>query len=276
MPLAVTLLLDRPAELDIETARRALAKVMGEEAAKGLEMGPKTELIHCYMAELKDRMVMFNVARVTYVPPAGIEQHAAEIADPAARAAFRAHKGFVSVDFVGGTDLNPEEAYAMLGKIACELIDDTCIAVLPVALDTYLTPSDELKAAMRTGETLKFFLDRIVEMVRPDDGAMNEAIKTARTRWPEFVEVWRTSQGNGGFLVKAKFERAGKAEHMWVQLESIKGETLRGKLLNRPVVARELREGQIVEFAQTDVSDWLYAVKGKAEGAFTDPRMRPR
>ncbi len=43
-----------------------------------------------------------------------------------------------------------------------------------------------------------------------------------------------------------------------------------------PVVGRDLREVQTVEFAQAGVSDWLYAVKGKAEGAFTDPRMRPR
>ncbi|MEO0796404.1 MAG: DUF2314 domain-containing protein [Verrucomicrobiota bacterium] len=65
-------------------------------------------------------------------------------------------------------------------------------------------------------------------------------------------------------------------EHMWVNDLSFDGFTLSGTLMNDPNWVSRLSAGDSVSFKLGEISDWMYAIRGRVYGAYTVNLMRSR
>jgi uncharacterized protein YegJ (DUF2314 family) len=117
--------------------------------------------------------------------------------------------------------------------------------------------------------------DRIVT-VWSEDAAMKAAIRTARDSLPDFVRrlqhprTWENS-----FLIKARFERFGQVEHIWVEDLSLVGATFHGVLANEPrLPGLKFKQPVAVDMAQ--VSDWMYLSNNRLVGGYTLRELRRR
>lgn len=98
--------------------------------------------------------------------------------------------------------------------------------------------------------------------VKKDDPRIAAAAEEARRRWPEFVAAFRKKSGNRtAYAVKLAFpiRRESGSEHMWIQVESIEGSTIRGTLNNDPIGDVGVKLGDSVTTTTDKVEDWLIA-----------------
>jgi uncharacterized protein YegJ (DUF2314 family) len=112
-----------------------------------------------------------------------------------------------------------------------------------------------------------------------DDATMNAAIAQAQASLPLFLanaldgeQVGR--DGTGVKVAIATMAGTGD-EHIWVTpFRMWEDGTLSGYLANAPVDLGPLRQGDRVDFAQTQISDWsLFAPDGKMWGNYTSRVM---
>jgi uncharacterized protein YegJ (DUF2314 family) len=100
---------------------------------------------------------------------------------------------------------------------------------------------------------------------------MDAAVAEARSRWPEFLAAYeaRTGDPDDVFIAKFPFGQDPHVEHMWISVESIAGDTVSGRMENKPMFQPGLKEGDQVTGSVAKLSDWLYASEKGAEGGFT-------
>lgn len=113
---------------------------------------------------------------------------------------------------------------------------------------------------------------------------MIDAYKKARDTFKYFWrELWweqrRIVPALEMACVKVKFEQkrpdtTPMVEHMWIDDIDFDGIHLKGFLLNSPDYLTNYKEGDLVEIPVTEISDWLFAINGKAYGGFTIQVMR--
>ena len=65
-------------------------------------------------------------------------------------------------------------------------------------------------------------------------------------------------------------------EHMWVNDVEFDGETIYGTLVNEPDSVQNVKVGDQISAKFTDMSDWLFAIDGRAYGGFSVQAMRSR
>jgi uncharacterized protein YegJ (DUF2314 family) len=64
---------------------------------------------------------------------------------------------------------------------------------------------------------------------------------------------------------------SGDAEHLWIAVNTWRGDRIRGQIANHPQDCPELRPGQTVELRERDVYDWiLIAPDGMVGGSYTN------
>jgi uncharacterized protein YegJ (DUF2314 family) len=93
------------------------------------------------------------------------------------------------------------------------------------------------------------------------DPEMKAAVEEAQRRWPEFVSLFsrRSPTSDAPFIVKAPFGTADDEEFMWVMVEAIDEDFVRGKLANQPHRIVDLHEGQEVTVPVGAIIDWMCA-----------------
>ena len=100
--------------------------------------------------------------------------------------------------------------------------------------------------------------DANVVSVRANDPAIAAAQAEAQRRWPEFVASFRKGDPALRNAVKVAFPTAGgSAEHMWVQVTAIRGDSVSGTLANEPVGDVGYAFGDRVAVEKRRVEDWL-------------------
>lgn len=118
-----------------------------------------------------------------------------------------------------------------------------------------------------------------------DDDRMAQALAAARDT---FKFLWRElswesrriipglemSGVKRGFPIRGKRSGGVGVEHMWVGEVGFDGATIHGVLLNQPNDDAGVNQGDQVSFAVSEISDWLYAMEGKAYGGFSIQLMR--
>jgi len=120
---------------------------------------------------------------------------------------------------------------------------------------------------------------------RIDDPEIEAAAQRARDTFRYFVrehswERRRIVKGLDVAAVKIAFgEQANPeaptiVEHMWIDDVDFDGITVRGRLLNEPHQLQSVRQGVGVQVPFAQVSDWLYAQRGRAYGGFTVNALR--
>lgn len=106
--------------------------------------------------------------------------------------------------------------------------------------------------------------------VREGDPDMARAYARSRADLPGFLAlVAAPPPGAAGFAVKVGFPEPGgrRTEFFWITPFERRGDRFSGRLSNTPVYARQLRQGQIVSFAEGEIVDWMYVdAEGRMRG----------
>lgn len=176
---------------------------------------------------------------------------------------IREHQAWLSVDLmqIDASKLDEEEAYRLIGKAVSALADDEVMAILCPQHNFFNLWSEALEQTL-CGESP---LDALREEVKapvigvPSGDVIEHAISEARSRWPEFVAIFKNRQPDDErFLVKAPFTgEGGEVEHMWLQVFGLEPEYVHGHLVNDPMHTTKLKKGSQVEVAVAEISDWI-------------------
>ena len=108
--------------------------------------------------------------------------------------------------------------------------------------------------------------------MRPvDDPALEAAAKLAREKWPEFVNALSLRQPDLSFSVKVPLAtKAGSTEHIWVSVDSVDGNTIRGTLANDPFEDIGYKNGDPISVQADIIEDWIINKRGKLiQGGFS-------
>jgi uncharacterized protein YegJ (DUF2314 family) len=110
-------------------------------------------------------------------------------------------------------------------------------------------------------------------LVPNGDPEMAAAISKARASLPVF---WKALEhpgpGEEGFALKVAIKDGKDVEHFWLLDIARNGDKLAGTINNEPEIVGNVSNGDRYEFADADISDWLYMRNGKMVGNET---MRP-
>ncbi len=117
--------------------------------------------------------------------------------------------------------------------------------------------------------------------VADDDTAINTAVSQARAKFDLFADALAApTSSQSSFMVKASFatDRGEDfdVEHMWVEVESIDGENVTGRLINTPGHINHLKYGDAVTVTRDNLSDWSFVDGGKLVGGYTVRVLRER
>jgi len=122
--------------------------------------------------------------------------------------------------------------------------------------------------------------------VRGDDPAMLAAYQKARVTFHDFLSAYRDPppgarmfevkvplasrpDGRGYAVVQPGPHPGETVEYFWVKNLAIVGGGLRGQLDNDGETVTAARVGQSLDFAATDVADWMYLQNGRMIGNAT-------
>ena len=181
----------------------------------------------------------------------------------------------MSCDLITWLDEDSDEAQAdrLIGTLLAKFADDNCLAVIDL-MDQSVYPfiEDETEAALRSGnprralEQLRY--DPVIA-VSPDDPEMKVAVRTARDRWPEFVEAFENRKDGQHFAMKARFEENNNIEFMWVTVTAIEGDWVLGVLDSDPADVHSPQCGDRVRVTPSNLNDWIYLDGDNPVGGFT-------
>jgi uncharacterized protein YegJ (DUF2314 family) len=116
-----------------------------------------------------------------------------------------------------------------------------------------------------------------VALVEKDDPDMAAAFRKARETLPEFLALARTPRPTATNLaVKIAIPDGDGHEYFWLARFEQHGERYVGRINNTPRAAKQVKFGQVVEFGEAEIVDWLYMEGGKMRGNFTACAMLKR
>ncbi len=197
------------------------------------------------------------------------------IRDKRLRTAVERHRAWISVDLMDDDLGSSDEAYMVIGRLIGAMAGPDCLAIYCPEIQrcNEFEPSQIEK--LMGGDPLSIFdeptFEPVIE-VSDNDPRMAAAEKTARARWPEFVEAYRdrTPENADQFIVKAEFSEGDRSEFMWVTVTGIREDSLSGILTNDPHELVDIHRGASVEISRDRLNDWIYPGRdGIPVGGFT-------
>jgi uncharacterized protein YegJ (DUF2314 family) len=214
--------------------------------------------------------------------------------DPAAAAAslpelrvahaVREHRAFLALSLhdPGAAGGDP---YRTLGPLAVALAEPRGCPAAPAggsaALAVYWPDGsqvrvfdDETRRRLAGDDPLSVFRELHLEhppvLAAPDDDPrLAAAVEEARRRWPEFVAAFAGRQAGQTFAVKAAVREGEALEFMWLTVDGLDGDEIRGRLDNDPVGLKQVRRGDQLAVDRADLNDWLFTDDAGLHGAFT-------
>jgi uncharacterized protein YegJ (DUF2314 family) len=118
--------------------------------------------------------------------------------------------------------------------------------------------------------------DDVVTLEKGDPD-MAAAFRKARETLPEFLALVRDRQTTVTKLaVKIAIPAGDDDEYFWLTQVGQHGDKYTGRINNRPRAAKQVSFGQVVQFAEAEIVDWLYMEDGKMRGNFTACAMLKR
>lgn len=97
------------------------------------------------------------------------------------------------------------------------------------------------------------------------------ATEEARRRFPEFERAFANRKPNTAYAVKVAMPvKDGGSEHLWLQVDSIAGDSITGRIDNEPQFDIGHKLGDVVTVSKQEIEDWLIGEgPGKITGAFS-------
>lgn len=117
-----------------------------------------------------------------------------------------------------------------------------------------------------------------VSKVAKDDADMAAAFRKARETLPELLSLARAPRPSiDHFAVKVGIPAAnGINEYFWLSPFEPRGGKYTGRINNTPRMVKTVKFGQLIEFSEHEIVDWLYTEDGKMRGNFTACAMLRR
>jgi len=207
------------------------------------------------------------------------------IADPARRHALLSHRGWIGVDLIE-SPLPADSslvAYGPVIRLIVELADpeDTVAIFRPETGQLNVWNDEVFQLLVGPGGLVNFSHDTgsATYRVAEDDSAFLEAVRNARSRFPEFRSAFAHRRDGDLFTVKAMVTEDGKSECIWLHVTALQQETIQGALANHPIELPSLRFGSQVAVRIADLHDWAYRLGEDREspviGLFTAGSTRP-
>jgi uncharacterized protein YegJ (DUF2314 family) len=137
-----------------------------------------------------------------------------------------------------------------------------CAALILVAAFWFTGPGTPVQAEDRSS---------IID-VRTTDPEMNVAIAHARETLPTFWASYEAPKpAESGHSLKVRFPTGGsRGEHIWMaDVKKLPNGSYSGRFANQPRDLPRKRAGDLVEFKQADISDWMFMRNGKIVGGET-------
>ena len=197
-----------------------------------------------------------------------------------ARAAFAAHRAWLSVDATGGLPGKDriDSVMKCVGRLTAELLNDSCSMLYSTATERVALNGPHIEATLRGDDPLSIFGDDDANtpILHVDKSLVevNRAMEVARERWPEFVAAFARIGPDGNALVKGKFSEGDQSEYMWLKAETACAQSATGILLNSPAYVKSIRKGRLVTIQFEDIADWAYIEDGDQKGMFVERILR--
>lgn len=102
--------------------------------------------------------------------------------------------------------------------------------------------------------------DAVIQ-ARTNDPRLTAATAEATRRWSEFTDAFAHRRPKWAYAVKVALpvKGADKAEHLWIGVLAIDGDTIHGSIDNKPVADVGYQYGDPVTVPVSEVEDWLFA-----------------
>jgi uncharacterized protein YegJ (DUF2314 family) len=110
------------------------------------------------------------------------------------------------------------------------------------------------------------------ELIRIPEGDpdMAMAMRRARATLGDFLKLARKPKPSmTGFALKVGMEHRAGVEYFWVAPFEVRETTFVGRVNNELRDIRHIKIGQMIEFTETEIVDWMYREDGKMKGNFT-------
>lgn len=278
--VSIVMLRDSPRGLTDADIRGAYRRAFGAEARlERMSPDPTTSAVLA-ISELFPTIGVID-SRRTYLEPEEIEEIAARCEDQDARNGIGTHTAWVSVDLMGvaAGSLSEKEltaAYALLGRLAAELIDDRCLLLYRPFEQRMGRCVPEAAEMLRAGRISELFGDDDLHApmfhTEKEGPRIHAAIAEARGRLPEFCNAWQEAKLRGPTMIKGRFITGeGGNEYIWLSVIEEAGAGFRATIENPPIDPGIPKKGSVVVVALDDIVDWAYLdKKGKPQGLFVD------
>ena len=159
--------------------------------------------------------------------------------------------------------LRPLEVAVAIGAL-CSLI--ACDRSAPAS-----TSNDKVAVAA-TSDSRKMVSasnDKVFAAAESDPD-MNAAIRQAQATLDTFLATAAAPPaGTSGFKLKVEVKDGGQSEHFWIIPFAVTAQGFEGTLANEPMLVKTVKEGQLIKFTRTEISDWGYEKNGRQVGSFT-------
>jgi uncharacterized protein YegJ (DUF2314 family) len=109
-----------------------------------------------------------------------------------------------------------------------------------------------------------------IARVAPGDPDMEVAFTKAQATLKEFLVLVRNPRPSiTNYAVKIGVPDRDEREYFWISRFTQQDGRLIGIIDNTPRLVRNVREGEMISFKETDVVDWLYRENGRMFGNYT-------
>ena len=156
--------------------------------------------------------------------------------------------------------------------IRCDQLPDFRIAVRKmVTMNSVLSTCSKCAVAAVFAAALAL-LGSPTMSVRTTDPEMNAAIGLARSTRPAFWASYEAPKASEtGHSLKVRFAYGSNSgEHIWMaDVKKVANGRYSGQFANAPVHLRGKRAGDVAEFTEADISDWMFLRNGKIVGGET-------
>ena len=266
---SIVMLLSNPYDLTLDEVERAA------ECAFEVLFNGENRIIHVPNSPMfVVRMPAMTLGVINVDKPyfTDIAQAADATRDVAAKMAIQQHRAWLSVDIMGDPSrVDRTEGYSAIGQLLAEFVQDGTLALVCTQTGQIVGYDACFRQLLQSGNALEVFklgsVDRVID-TPADDPELASATKEALRRWPEFLQAFANRTPQQGFGVKKKFIEGDEVEHMWVEVLSIDGERLHGRLSNEPRSIRLMALGDPVSLKAGEIEDWLYTEGQRMVGGF--------
>jgi len=138
------------------------------------------------------------------------------------------------------------------------------LMIAAIALMTPMIAQGQTRPLMERIERdeLKYMAD--------EDPHMAVAMRKARASLADFFAAMRhPTSSMSAFAVKIPIRDGDVVEYFWITQVSATGGGFSGRIDNTPRDVSNVVEGQVIEFRQEDIVDWMYLDGRRMKGNFT-------